>query len=327
MNYSIPKIDYDGARHEYLEYLKKNPGVTSVIEFGEIKAPGLSDIDWLVILDEEKIINANHLLPDQSFSTNFKEAFQHRPIFFQKKLLGHLHEFILPTSFKIQFGKTVDLLNDGSINSSLRNLTVGFDFFKRQKHWLRKPIFKQLPFKKKVALFVSISNHYHNPLFCELDQIPSYYDAINKLRNNYRHDAEFSISMDEIRQQSIKIILSVESLIHEQISLHFGHKATPQKKYYTDIFWSEELAFSDRRDILVKTLLLFPLHYKAVINSESKSAQYFAWKYHLIEKTVQYFLSIGLKNGLVADLGFNNWFPDSLRQKLYKLKSKYFYVK
>ena len=116
------KIDYEAARKEYLERLKRNPGVDSVIEFGQINAPGLSDIDWLVIIDTKNIINSKFLLLNDSVSKNTKNAFQHRPIFYPKIFLEHIHEFILPTRSDIKFGKTIDLINDTTINAYYRNI-------------------------------------------------------------------------------------------------------------------------------------------------------------------------------------------------------------
>ena len=95
------EINYEAAREEYLERLIKNPGVDSVIEFGQINAPGLSDIDWLVILDTNKILNSKFLLLDDVVSMNTKNAFQHRPIFYPKifayilKILRLLPYFLL----------------------------------------------------------------------------------------------------------------------------------------------------------------------------------------------------------------------------------------
>ena len=82
MSTLIAEIDYKSARDEYLKYLINNPGVISVIEFGEIKVPGLSDIDWIVVLDDKEISNCNYLIMNDTFSENAKLAFQHRPIFY-----------------------------------------------------------------------------------------------------------------------------------------------------------------------------------------------------------------------------------------------------
>ena len=100
---TIFHIDYNRAREEYLVHLKKNPGLVKVIEFGEIKSPGLSDIDWLVVYDKKKTVDKNLLLPKQSLSINFINAFQHRPIFLDLRYEKFLGEFILPTVIKTHY--------------------------------------------------------------------------------------------------------------------------------------------------------------------------------------------------------------------------------
>ena len=150
----IFNIDYDKAREEYLTHLKKNPGLVKVIEFGEIKSPGLSDIDWLVVYDKNKTVDKKSLLPKNFFSMNFINAFQHRPIFLDSNYEKYLGEFILPTDTKIYYSISDREQNIfSSVDEEKRNITIGFEFFKRQKKWLRKSTFNSLTLKKKIALF------------------------------------------------------------------------------------------------------------------------------------------------------------------------------
>lgn len=323
MNYTFPKIDYDSARSEYIEHLNRNAGVMGIVEFGEIKAPGLSDIDWLIILDESKTINADYLLPNHLFSNNFKEAFQHRPIFYPNNLIKYLNEFIIPTPFKTILGSQIDLRIDKSINPHLRNLTLAFDFFKRQKKWLRKPIFEKLSLKKKVSLFVSISKHNTNPLFSNLISLCSYSNAVKKFRNNLMGNKSCSISIEKLRVQSIENILEIERFIAIEIIDYRSKFNFINKKYYSNIIWSEEIMFDNSKDILSKSLISFPNFYKCKIDTKNGDLEYFKMKYQLIKKMSNIFLKIGLNDGLIADMGFNDWFPKSIRYKMYLLKSKF----
>ena len=147
------KLDYNAARIEYLDSLTKNPGVVSVVEFGEIKAPGLSDIDWLIIIDDQKIKDSSFIFLTNEMSNNTKNVFQHRPIVFPEKLINNICEFFIPTKYKLQYGKDFDLLIDKSINPHFRDITVGYEFFKRQKNLLREPIYQKLTKKKTNITF------------------------------------------------------------------------------------------------------------------------------------------------------------------------------
>ena len=178
------KVDYEMARLEYLEILNSKKGIIKVIEFGEIQSPGLSDLDWLIIYDEKIIKSYKALIPNKITSNNFKEAFQHRPIFLESKYEESIGEFILPTKTSVHLGDHFKEESFSSINNSKRDLTVGFEFFKRQKKWLRKVEFEKLSFKKKIALFVSISRHSKNPFFKEIKiKLVEYGEEIELLRS------------------------------------------------------------------------------------------------------------------------------------------------
>ena len=151
---NLLKVDYEKARLEYLDYLSFESGVIKVIEFGEIKSPGLSDLDWLIIYDEKVIKSYKALIPNKLTSDNFKEAFQHRPIFLESKYENYVGEFILPTKTFVHKGDHFKEESFSSINNLKRDLTVGFEFFKRQKKWLRKVEFEKLSFKKKNSSFL-----------------------------------------------------------------------------------------------------------------------------------------------------------------------------
>ena len=209
---TILNIDYDGAREEYLFHLKKNPGLIKVIEFGEIKSPGLSDIDWLIVYDKKKTIEKKSLLPKKNFSINFINAFQHRPIFLDLRYENFLGEFMLPTVTKTHYSVSgKEQITFNSINEEKRNITIGFEFFKRQKKWLRKSTFYSLTLKKKIALFISISKHSTNPVFkINNFEWTQFENEVEYLRSNILHNTFDNTSIENIRIKSIKLILKIE---------------------------------------------------------------------------------------------------------------------
>ena len=314
----IPNINYDNAREEYLNYLKNNSGLIEVIEFGEIKSPGLSDIDWLIIFDKDKIENSNMLLPRENFSMNFKNAFQHRPIFLEKKYIPYIGEFILPTNIKFFIGSLFDINIFKSISEEERNISVGFDFFKRQKNWLREPIFYKLPFKKRIALFVSISKHSINPIFRK-NKInwKNYRNEVNQLRINILKEKFEEILIEKVRTNSIKIILQIEKILFNWVLKNYQNVMN-KKQYYYDVRWGKSISFNQKENILIENLKVFPILYKNYNND----SEYFFKKYILIKSISLDLKIIGLKDGIIADLGFNNWFPKSLKDHLYNIRKK-----
>ena len=210
---NLLKVDYEKARLEYLDYLSFESGVIKVIEFGEIKSPGLSDLDWLIIYDEKIIKSYKALIPNRGTSDNFKEAFQHRPIFLESKYEQFIGEFILPTKTFVHLGDHLNEESFSSINNCKRDLTVGFEFFKRQKKWLRKVEFENLSFKKKVALFVSISRHSKNPFFKDIKvRLIEYEQDITTLRSKILDNNSNIEMLEKLRLASIELILQLEKI-------------------------------------------------------------------------------------------------------------------
>ena len=141
------------ARLEYLDYLSSKGGIIKVIEFGEIKSPGLSDLDWLIIYDEKIIKSYKALIPKKLTSNNFKEAFQHRPIFLESKYEDFIGEFILPTKTFVHLGDHLREESFSSINNLKRDLTVGFEFLKDKRDGLEKWNLKSYLLKKNANTF------------------------------------------------------------------------------------------------------------------------------------------------------------------------------
>ena len=320
----ILDIDYSNAREEYLFHLKENPGLIKVIEFGEIKSPGLSDIDWLIIYDREKTIDKKLLLPKNNFSTNFTNAFQHRPIFLDARYEKYLGEFILPTNIEIHYRISNKEQNTfSSIDEEKRDITIGFEFFKRQKKWLRKSIFHNLTLKKKIALFMSIAKHSTNPVFKNNDfKWVQFEIEINNLRSNILNNIFDKTSIENLREKSIKIILKIEHLLNKWILNNYDGLMNG-KKYFKNIIWSKNIYFDDQNNVLSNNLKVFPILFK----NEFKNYGYFFKKYTLLESICFSMQSIGLKDGIIADLGFDNWFSKSFREQAYVFKThmrKYF---
>jgi hypothetical protein len=321
LNYSIPKIDYDGARDEYLRYLRKNPGVVSVIEFGEIKYPGLSDIDWLVVFDENRTMNSDYLLPWKNLSTESKMAFQHRPIFYPKGYLDSISDFILPTQSKVVYGNHIDLNQDNSTNPLIRDITVSFEFFKRQKFWLNAGTFYNFPFIKQISILKSITNHVGNNLLSNIQELIEFEKKIDLLRNSISCGIDEQPEIDIFRKDGIFVLLKIESFLKKSIIDNFI-EIPSSKKYYTKVKWSKSPVFNEKILTLDERLLAIPYAYTLQDENENSTIKYCRNKYLLINKIVSIFNKINLRDGLIGDLGFDNWFNQSLRYKLYRYKQK-----
>ena len=87
---------------------------------------------------------------------------------------------------------------------------------------------------------------------------------------------------------------------------------------YQDIIWSKDIEFSENKNILFENLKIFPILFKNL----TKEYDYFFLKYLLLYQISIDMNKIGLRDGIIADLGFKNWFNKSLREHLYNVKTK-----
>jgi hypothetical protein len=321
LNYSIPKIDYDSARNEYLQYLTKNPGVVSVIEFGEIKYPGISDIDWLVIFDENRTINSNYFLPWKYLSTESKIAFQHRPIFYPKGYLNSISDFIIPTQSKVIHGNHLDLNQDYSTNPLIRDVTVSFEFFKRQKFWLNAVTFYNFSLFKQLSILKSITNHLNNNLLSNIKELIDFEKKVDQLRNLIWLQIDEQPGIEQFRKDGIFVLLKIESFLKKSVIDNFVENHS-FKKYYKNVKWSKIPVFNEKILHLDESLLAIPYAYTLQNNHMNTSINYCRNKYLLLKKVVSIFKKINLRDGLIGDLGFDNWINPSLRHKLYHYKQK-----
>jgi hypothetical protein len=321
LNYSIPKIDYDGARDEYLAYLTKNPGIVSVIEFGEIKYPGISDIDWLIIFDEHLTENSDYFLPWKYLSSDSKIAFQHRPIFYPLKYLDSISDFILPTQSKVIHGNHIDLNQDNSTNPLIRDITVSFEFFKRQKLWLNTITFYNFSFFKQISILKSITNHVNNNLLSNIQELIDFEKKVDHLRNLIWLHIDEQPRIEQFRKDGIFVLLKIESFLKNIVIDNFI-EINSFKKFYKNVKWSKIPVFNEKILYIDESLLAIPYAYTIKNNHMNTSITYCRNKYLLLKKIVSIFKKIKLRDGLIGDLGFDNWIDQSLRHKLYLYKQK-----
>ena len=304
--------------------IKTNPDVLAIYEFGEIKYPGLSDIDWLVVLNSDIKSSAN-LMPSDKMSDNLHNAFQHRPIFHPVNELKTITEFVLPSSEQLVYGEDLELFKGNSIDKNMRDLTLAYDFFVRQKNWIKRSVFDKLTLRKKIALFVSISKHSMNNLFSENELLSHYEDQVDNLRKSVVASSYTEYDIYNVRKSAIDALLLIESIMLDCIKKK-GYTCNGNFKYKGSIKLTNVPEYSDDTDLLSKDFLYFYEGYSSELNKsrldKAPGFEYMNYKYKSIYEIAQLLRSIDLRSGLVNDLNQDNWFPMTPRYALYRAKKK-----
>ena len=122
---------------------------------------------------------------------------------------------------------------------------------------------------------------------------------------------------------SIKIISLIEKCLDIEMKKNFEKLPYLEIKKSRGVDYSENVIFNHRKKTLAKSLGLFPVLYRMKYNNYKSEFDYFPFKYSLVKQSRDILLQIGLKDGLVADLGFNNWFPMTIKDRLYRIKMSF----
>ncbi len=102
--------EYDTARSAYLELLKKLPNLSSIIEFGSVGKPGLSDLDFVISVKDD-LLHAN----PGNFSINSlpyrnRSLILHEPIIVPDAMTQYLAEFLPVSDLRVLWkSRDIDL--------------------------------------------------------------------------------------------------------------------------------------------------------------------------------------------------------------------------
>lgn len=83
--------EYSTAVSQYAERLGGQPGVVGVFQIGSVSAPGVSDLDLVVLLEDEGPVPGPALLDIVSLNAETRYLFMHRPFLLNRRAAASLH--------------------------------------------------------------------------------------------------------------------------------------------------------------------------------------------------------------------------------------------
>jgi hypothetical protein len=95
--------DYDNALMSYIEKIKNNPSVLGVYQIGKVHAPGISDIDLVIVVEEGAFNDNISALSWENLTREQKYFFIHDPLIVTENIMKHLYEVIPVYSCKALF--------------------------------------------------------------------------------------------------------------------------------------------------------------------------------------------------------------------------------
>lgn len=105
----LSKIDYDNAQDKCLNLLKKENNILSVYKFGNTKSYGISDIDFLIIAENNHIINLDI---KKTSDSDFNYIFKHNLFGICQNDIKYISEFSYLKNLQLLYGN--DILPDSN---------------------------------------------------------------------------------------------------------------------------------------------------------------------------------------------------------------------
>jgi len=106
---SATQEEYEVVIQESVTKIKAVPGVTSIYQFGSVSHPGISDIDLIVVVDDNIVgkqltKELNYLLKKHSF------FFEHYPFVMPKKVMQNISLIFPVSNMKPLWGEEIELI-------------------------------------------------------------------------------------------------------------------------------------------------------------------------------------------------------------------------
>jgi hypothetical protein len=115
--------DYDHAREVFLSRASAEPAIKAVFEFGEVGCPGLSDLDFCVILDDEYKGSPSNLQA-AAFPEKIAYIMDHDPLFVSSSMAGNLAAFFPIFSARQLYGPATNLPLSRSFDPSTQAAAI-----------------------------------------------------------------------------------------------------------------------------------------------------------------------------------------------------------
>jgi hypothetical protein len=277
MIYDIKKLktkDYEVVIQEVVNFLSKYKIVKSIYQIGGVSAPGISDLDLVIILDDnaKEFTKIWHDYMSQQ-SENSKYIFTHYPLLFNKSIVesGEFLEIYPIFSLKHIFGEKYAITVKSNEFSDISNfLDLNLKFwafeFRSKENSIRQSLLRLHSLKYPIQMYLRILNVDNNKYI-------EYIDKIVTLRVN-------CFNMKDVEEE-INILYIEANKIAEEINYNINQYICKKLENYELDFKASinTTRFSattniDSTNYLPKYILINLLIYKNIVSKISKYYDY-----------------------------------------------------
>jgi len=101
--------DYIDALQQYISYIRGFSDVISVYQFGSVSIPGLSDIDLLIILQDQLAASKAKDYRIERFNKKVRYIFMHQPFILNEFVFQNLNQLFYINNLKYIFGRELSI--------------------------------------------------------------------------------------------------------------------------------------------------------------------------------------------------------------------------
>jgi len=101
--------DYTKARKEFVDHISSDPGVVAIYQIGSVTAPGLSDLDFIVVLNDKRLTNVPSFFSISNLGQKSQYVLMHEQFFVDRLIMKELPKLTAVFNMKKVYGEDVDI--------------------------------------------------------------------------------------------------------------------------------------------------------------------------------------------------------------------------
>ena len=223
--YNFPKElkveDYEKAKETFISALSKLNSVKSIYQFGTVSTPGISDLDFFVVLDDIIGQERNRLKSAiNSFTETEKYIFSHEPFFVNKELFMNYLNIRHVSNLQHIYGEKIQMKKE--VNKNCKIYMLIEILLSYPNFFLDSLIKKKIDVRKSLQILNAIKypiSIYNDVVGNNKDRYSDFIEEISNIRDNYHEHSNEDIKVNLLRliYQAINIIREVKWEFHNYL--------------------------------------------------------------------------------------------------------------
>lgn len=250
----IPLAKYQEVRSEFIRKCESNNNVIAVYEFGSIGCPGLSDLDFLVVLSDDYFGLPDELLIE-NMSVENADVMNHDPVFISESQIKNFAALSPIFFYNRTLGKDLELFTTESFSDDIQEICFTLQNITKYPADLIS-LSKQKKIRWKTLLaFLNSFNHVKKTILVSCQNLPeSIQECIDlnkiirsKFQNGVCNLEDLNLAFDKMIAASVDIVLFYQHYWEKRFLLL---KSETEKSDFYDYRSEVYRALNNKEDVM-----------------------------------------------------------------------------